>query len=322
MACPGNADEFNDRMMKAALMLLCGVGFLLAAGCVTPPSALENPRQYVDDIPAYKGRFPVSFAPGEQPLRYGYHYIVSKRAGGFFVRVFHPDKRVMTATESYGTAELNLLHGPCTRFWDDGSIREQGNYQFGRRHGLWLECQPESGKARSGMYLNDKRDGLWTQVDSAGQVEYTQMYHEGLRHGKYLKYDSTGAKVNEAIYRADTLVTSLFPLPDERLPILRECEDEADPASCTQARLGALLTKSIRYPKEARDAGLQGTAVLRWDVLEDGRVVGLRLPQALCDPIEAECRRVFAGFPAWTPGTVNGQPKAMTVTLPVNFNLQ
>ncbi len=308
--------------MKAVVTILIGAWILLAAGCVTPPSALENPRQYVDDNPVYKGRYPVSFAPNEQPLRYGYHYIVSKRSGGFLVRVYHPEKRVMTATESYGTTELNLLHGPCTRFWDDGSIREQGSYQFGRRHGLWLECQPESGKARSGIYLNDKRDGLWTQVDSAGQVEYTQMYQEGLRHGKYVKYDSTGEKVNEAIYRADTLVSSLFPLPDERLPILRECLDDENPAACTQARLTALVAKGIRYPAEAREAGLQGTAWLRWDVLPDGRAVDLRLPQALCDPIEAECRRVFAGFPAWAPGTVNGQSKKMTVTLPVKFNFQ
>lgn len=294
---------------------------ILTLGCVTPPSALENPRQYVDDKPAYKGRYPVTFAPDEQPLRYGYHYIVTKRTGGFLVRVFHPDKKVLTAMESYGTAELNLRHGPCIRYWDDGSIREQGSYQFGRRHGLWLECQPECGKARSGIYLNNKRDGLWTQVDSAGQVEYTQVYHEGLRHGKYIKYDSTGTKVNEVIYRADTLVSSLSPLPVEQPPMLLECMDETDPAACTQARLMALLAKNIRYPAEAREAGLQGTAVMMWDVLADGRSVDLMLPQALCNPIEAECRRVFATFPAWAPGTVDGRPEAMTVTLPVKFKL-
>jgi protein TonB len=309
-------------MMKNALMIRCGCWLLLAASCVTPPSALENPRQYVDDKPAYKGRYAASFAPGEQPLRYGYYYIVSKRSTGFAVRVFHPDKKVLTGIESYSTPELNLLHGPCTRFWDDGSIREQGSYQFGRRHGLWLECQPESGKARSGMYLNDKRDGLWTQVDSAGQVEFTQMYLDGLRHGKYFKYDSTGAKVNEAIYRADTLVSSLFPLPGERLPILRECLDEADPPACTNARLREWMLKEMHFPQEARQAGLGGTVVMMWEVQADGRAGNLRIPHAVCDAFEDECRRIFDTLPPWAPGTIAGQPAKMTVTLPVKFSVR
>jgi hypothetical protein len=308
--------------MKNVLMIICGLWVFLALGCVTPPSALENPRQYGDDKPAYKGRYAVSFAPGEQPLRYGYHYVVSKRSGGFAVRIFHPEKQVLTAMESYSTPELNLLHGPCTRNWDDGSIREQGSYQFGRRHGLWLECQPESGKARSGMYLNDKRDGLWTQVDSAGRVEYTQMYQDGLRHGKYVKYDSNGAKVNEAIYRADTLISSLFPLPVEQMPVLQTCQGVADPAGCTQVRIAEWMAKGMRYPQEAREAGLGGTVVMIWDVLADGRAVDLRFPHAVCDAFEAECRRLFATLPAWSPGTTDGRPVKMPVTLPVKFSYQ
>ena len=321
MACPTNA-EHNAGMMKAVLMIACCCGVMLTLGCVTPPSALENPRQYVDDKPAYKGRYAVSFAPDEQPLRYGYHYIVSKRPGGFLVRVFHPDKKVLTDMESYGTAELNLLHGPCTRYWDDGSIREQGSYQFGRRHGLWLECQPEAAKARSGLYINDKRDGLWTQVDSSGLVEFTQIYKDGLRHGKYIKYDSAGVKVNEALYREDTLVSAVFPLVDQHMPVLKDCLGEADPSGCTGARLGELITKAIRYPEEARKAGISGKVFLMWDVLPDGRAVNLRVPHAVCDAFEADCRRIFSTLPAWAPGTIDGRPAKMTLVWQRTFNLR
>lgn len=321
--------EYLIRRIEGCLfrpwILLLGLALSgLQPGCVAPPSALENPKRFTQDRPEFKSRYKVDWTAGEKPLRYGYYYVVSKAPVGYAVRLFHPDKKVLTARESYSTSELNLLHGPYESFWDDGSIRSQGTYQYGRKHGSWLECEPARGKSSSGLYLNDKKEGLWTRMDTTGLIESTQEWVDGKRHGKWMQYDSAGVKVNEALYRNDTLVADLFMRPVERIPAVRECLDIAatNLGECTAGRIQAALLPAIRYPAVAREYGIQGTAILQWDVWPDGSVSDLRVPAALCDAIEAECRRVFTLLPPLVPGRLDDKPVRTTMTLPIRFSLQ
>lgn len=329
---PGPGTPMNPTIAKngsgpgraLAILFSAILAFILPEGCVVPQAALENPKHYTQDRSEYKSRYAIDWPAGEKPVRYGYHYVVSKAPSGYRVRVFHPDRKVLTSLESYGTAELNLLHGPCEGFWDDGSIRYQGTYLYGRRHGTWLECEPARGKSWSGIYQNDKKEGLWTRMDSTGLVESTQEWMDGRRHGKWMQFDSAGTKVNEVLYRNDTLVAELFARPRERVPAVRECLDGtvSNIAECTTRRMSTALLSAIRYPAVARENGIEGTAILQWDVLPDGSFSPLRVPAALCDAIEAECRRVFALMPPLVPGTLDGKPVRTTMTLPVKFSLR
>jgi len=308
--------------MKYARILLSALLLGLAvAGCGISESALGDKLNFTEDKPEYRNKFDYQLANGEKPIRYGYHYVVSRTGPLYRVRVFHPEKKMMTSWRTYSTEALTLLHGPFESYWDDGSIWEQGHYAYGRKHGLWLECQPGKGKSWSGMYVNHKKEGLWTQLDTNGMVEATQIWRDGLRHGKYFEYDGDGEKRNEAIYQADTLVSELFKRPTEQSPVLSGCRQEliTNPYTCTEGTLAQLFSTHIRYPETARKEGIEGTAVLQWDVLTDGSVANVRVPHALCDDIEEEVRRVFAMVPGWVPGRKGGQPVKSTLTLPVRF---
>jgi TonB family protein len=218
---------------------------------------------------------------------------------------------------------LTLLHGFYRSWWDDGSIREQGTYQFGRKHGIWLETEPGKGKSASGEYFNDRKEGLWTQLDSNAIVESVYEWKDGKRHGKFFLYDGTGQKTNEGVYRNDTLIGELFKQPVVTKPYLKSCNIEqiSDVYQCTDNVLTQFVYTELRYPSEARKNGIHGRAHVQWDVMADGSVQNIRVPQSLSNDIEAEIKRVLNRVPGWAPALRDGVPVDRTVSMPINFSL-
>jgi TonB family protein len=295
----------------------------LLSACSTPQSSVADKKNYTEDDDTYKRKFDVSFDPNEKPIRYWYNYIVTGIPEGYRVRVFHPDKKTLTEDKTYSTPALTLLHGPYKSFWDDGSIRTQGAYQYGRRHGAWLESEAAKGKSSSGEYVNDKREGLWTQLDTNGMIESVYNWHDGLLHGKFYEYDGNGNKINEGIYRADTLIGELFKRTLVQKPYLNSCKDSygMDVYICTESMLMQKIYSELKYPPKARQMNIEGTVVIQWEVLADGTVANLRVPASLSDEIEAECLHALSHMNEWAPALKDGVAVKSTVTLPVNFKM-
>jgi hypothetical protein len=75
------------------------------------------------------------------------------------------------------------------------------------------------------------------------------------------------------------------------------------------AELMKYLSKNIRYPKVARENGLEGKVIVKFYIDVDGSVK------------EPEILKVINTFPKWTPGFNNGKAVKSYYTLPVTFKL-
>jgi len=292
--------------------------------CTPGEASLADKKNYMETSDEYRKKFEFTLDSAEKPIRFGYHYVVSTIPGSFRVRVFHPDKKMLTEQKHYSTEALTLLHGEYKSWWDDGSIREQGFYQYGRKHGIWLEKEPRQGKSASGEYLNQRKEGLWTQLDTSGMVESVYNWHDGKRHGKFFLYDSAGEKVNEGLYRNDTLLAELFKMPRITKPYLKSCEENnlfVDVEDCTEALLPQYIYSQMKYPAKARKSKIEGSVIAQWEIAHDGSVRNIRVPQSLSNEIEEEVLRVLNNMPEWEPATKDGVPVKWTVTLPVNFGM-
>jgi len=305
--------------LSIVMFALSGILF----SCTSTQSSLADKKNYTGDDNQYRKRYEVKFNAEEKPLRYGYYYIVSKVPEGYRVRVFHPEKKTLIEDKIYSTPALTLSHGFYESWWDDGSIREQGIYQYGRKHSIWLESEPGHGKSASGEYLNNRKEGIWTQLDSNGMVESVYNYKDGKRYGKFFLYDSSGQKINEGLYKSDTLIAELFKQPSTTLPYLKSCANDlvTDVYGCTDAALAQYIYSEIKYPTKAKQMDIEGSVFAQWDVIPDGSVKNIRFPQALSDDIEAECLKVLKNMPEWVPARKEGVPVKWTVSLPINFKL-
>lgn len=298
--------------------------------CTTTEASLADKKNYTEDNSEYRRKFEFTLDSTEKAIRYGYHYVVSTIPGGYKVRVFHPDEKIMTEEKNYSTPALTLMHGEYKSWWDDGSIREQGFYQYGRKHGIWLEKEPRQGKSASGEYLNHRKEGMWTQLDTTGMVEAVYHWTDGKRHGNFFQYDAAGEKVNEGLYRNDTLIDELFKQPKIIKPHLKKCEEDLngidasliwDIQTCTDATLSSFIYNELKYPSPAKKNKIEGSVIAQWDIATDGSVRNIRVPQSLSNEIKEEVLRVLKNMPAWAPALKDGVPVKWTVTLPVNFSL-
>ena len=81
------------------------------------------------------------------------------------------------------------------------------------------------------------------------------------------------------------------------------------------------VNENLKYPKAAKDAGIQGRVTLQFTVYPDGSVRDTKVLRSANPDLDAEALRVVSASPDWTPGYVKGEPVKVTYTFPVIFRL-
>ncbi|GAA4439928.1 hypothetical protein GCM10023188_36580 [Pontibacter saemangeumensis] len=82
------------------------------------------------------------------------------------------------------------------------------------------------------------------------------------------------------------------------------------------------LGESVRYPKAAKEAGIEGLVVCSFVVEKDGSVSTIKTVKSLSPEIDKEAMRVIKMTDEkWEPGLQNGQPVRVEYTLPLRFSM-
>ena len=87
------------------------------------------------------------------------------------------------------------------------------------------------------------------------------------------------------------------------------------------AALLEYLSKSIRYPEEARKNSIQGRVITTFVVEKDGSISNARVVKSVDSQLDAEALRVINSMPNWNPGKQNGEAVRTKYTVPVTFKL-
>lgn len=106
----------------------------------------------------------------------------------------------------------------------------------------------------------------------------------------------------------------------DQIPLFAGCT-KADPAECSNSKLIAYLMDKMRYPKSAREAGVEGMVVASFTINEKGKVADPKIVKSLNDACDEEVLRLLEEMPDWTPGYKGSKPMATTMTLPIQFAL-
>ncbi len=111
----------------------------------------------------------------------------------------------------------------------------------------------------------------------------------------------------------------------DQMPRFPGCEDVADKEvqkECQQKEMLMFIYKNIKYPKAARDEGLQGTNVVEFVVEKDGTISNEKLVRTIGGGTDQECLRVVRLMPNWIPGMKDGLPVRVEFKLPIKFKLE
>jgi len=81
------------------------------------------------------------------------------------------------------------------------------------------------------------------------------------------------------------------------------------------------LSKKVKYPRESRKKGTEGTVLVSFIVEKDGRVSNVKVIKSVIDVIDNEAIRVVKNFPKWKSGMEDGERIRVQYNLPINFKL-
>lgn len=125
---------------------------------------------------------------------------------------------------------------------------------------------------------------------------------------------------------------TVYKLVDE-MPRFPGCENnglaDKELQQCSMKEMLTFIYGNIKYPKSARDAGIEGTAVVSFIVGTDGELLEsevVRNPSTdelgqVAKDIEMELLKLTSEMPQWIPGKQQGKDVQVRFHLPVKFRL-
>jgi TonB family protein len=84
---------------------------------------------------------------------------------------------------------------------------------------------------------------------------------------------------------------------------------------------GKFLASNIRYPKDAREKGIQGRVIIAFVVEKDGSLSDYKIIRSVSSDLDAEALRVLEMSPMWSPGTQKGEAVRVQYSVPISFKL-
>lgn len=147
-----------------------------------------------------------------------------------------------------------------------------------------------------GPVVNGKRDGDWKGTDKKDSVTFVEKYKGGIllagtavKNGRIVTYSK--ARVTRAEYPGG------------------------------DAGFGMFLSRTVRYPANARESNAQGTVVLKFYVEKDGAVTNVKVVNSVEKSLDDEAARVVRSSKKWIPATKYGMPIRIYYTVPIGFAL-
>lgn len=88
-----------------------------------------------------------------------------------------------------------------------------------------------------------------------------------------------------------------------------------------QSAMNEYLIANTKYPADAKAEGVEGRVVCSFVVDEDGNVVEVKVVRSAHPSLDAEALRVISSMPKWQPGTKDGKPVRVRLSMPLTFKL-
>lgn len=119
---------------------------------------------------------------------------------------------------------------------------------------------------------------------------------------------------------AGSITTSVpeVPTDDNHLFQVVECMPEFPGG---MKRCMDFIQKEMRYPEEAKNAGIQGRIILQFIIEKDGTPAQPRIVRSVHPLLDKEALRIIRQMPKWTPGKQDGKPQRVLYTIPISFRL-
>lgn len=179
------------------------------------------------------------------------------------------------------------------------------------------------------LYLIDGVESSKEAVDKISPDDIATM--DVVKYGKNsegvvkIRLNSNAKKNSEA---ENGTASKIFTQVDE-MPMFPGCESEADLTArrkCADMKMLQFLYGQMKYPEQAKKAGLEGKVVVSFIVGKEGMINNVKIIKDIGGGAGDEAIRVVNTMnqlpDRWMPGRVDGKNVSVMYTLPFQFKLQ
>jgi periplasmic protein TonB len=110
----------------------------------------------------------------------------------------------------------------------------------------------------------------------------------------------------------------------EKMPAFPGCEnlrgDELK--ACTESSVIQYVSKTVKYPAIAKDAGIQGTVYVYYEIDKSGAVTNVEVLRGVHPSLDKAAEMVVKNMPKHSPGEQRGKPVRVRYTIPVRFTIK
>jgi TonB family protein len=259
---------------------------------------------------------------------------------GYIYEKYNSNK-VLLLRETYSDNNLQIKHGAYGEY-RNGKLIYKGAYSKGNREGIFMSYDTlgrvletktflrdsatgpnlsywsNGNKREEGNYLNNTRVGLWVKYYKNGNVAIKETFSD--KKIDLLEIEKLKKKDRRAAFQKLRYLDSLF-LDINGQPTTREKIGTEAIYPGGIEKFYEFIAKSVKYPHQARDKGLQGTVVLSFTINEKGEIEDLRVESAAYPILVKEALRVVRLTKNWTPATLAGEKISVKTTFPIKFSL-
>jgi TonB family protein len=188
-------------------------------------------------------------------------------------------------------------NGAATRFYNNGEIKESGEYSNSLKSGKWAFYHDNGELKESGSFEAEKRIGVWRGWNDDGREYYTETYSNPgeLISGK--SYDKEGVQYEYT-----------------------ETEIQAEAFGGMQA-FYKYVGDNMVYPTDARRMGIEGRVYVQFVVDKDGGLIDVKTVKGIGYSCDMEAERVIKESVKWKPGVQRGIVVKQRMILPIIFKL-
>ncbi len=158
-------------------------------------------------------------------------------------------------------------------------------------------------------------------TDYSGQAVYTEgRYQDGKPEGPW-NYNYNGKRTAAIVYEGGKIVTANYFKPTGE-PETDQTKIEQYPSfNGGMDAMRDYLTRTIKYPKSAKDNRISGNVLLEFTVMPNGQVADIDVIKPVNLEIDAEAVRVVRQMPRWNPGIQFARPVKVRYKMPIAFRL-
>ena len=193
-----------------------------------------------------------------------------------------------------------------------GPVLEKNFYEI-----LLDSCYFENGK------IVGERIGYY----ESGKVKYKFQYIDALKEGDQFYYLENGELEKTEFYTKGDLVSTKVKNvvtieKDKNYDNVFTVVEKMPEFPGGMEGLMEYLSKSIKYPHQARELGVKGKVYIQFIVEKNGSITELDVIRGIGEGCDEIALQAVEDMPTWSPGEQRGIPVRVRFVLPVNFTLR